>query len=149
MVNERTGDDVEIDSPRHWDLTSDSLWGEADRLDLIKLYDFDHGDVREGPPDRCAIPRCAARKLTGDFDSAARHRSPPRRGCGPFRDNSVHRSEMISPTRMSPGVRVPLLADSDPSFGCPKEGSDASREDRHARRARSSSLEVRGWRTDP
>jgi hypothetical protein len=50
---------------------------------------------------------------------------------------------------ISPGSGVPLLADSGPLLWLPKEDPDASREDGHALRARSSSVEVRWWRTDP
>src|SRR5437762_9166094 len=42
---------------------------------------------------------------------------------------------------ISPGCRVPLLADSGPLLWLPKEGPDARRENHHAPGARSSSVE--------
>jgi len=66
--------------------------------------------------------------------------------------HSAHCSEMLSPTipdDLAPGSRCLSWRTQVRSFGCPKGGTDASREDDHASRARISSVEVCWLRTDP
>ena len=46
---------------------------------------------------------------------------------------------------IAPRGRVPLLADSGPLLRFSKEGPDASRENAHAPRARTASVEVQAW----
>src|ERR1700730_6760940 len=69
----------------------------------------------------------------------------PGASCPRFRDDIAHHSEMISPGVA--GASAGRLRSAP--LAVPKERPDASRENDHAPSARSSSVEVRWWRTDP